>query len=129
MMPPSDNPLPSVETAWKRSLIAPDPPGLDRIVGNNRVRLRAVAKFIDQLCLGRIGTDFYLGSIHAGDFFGAHNYQFLRWLTALERQGVIRRTWIGRPCQRDVKGDLNTRSGAFVNRASEYVYLGMPSTR
>ncbi len=112
-------------TAAKRAKHSCGPAGLNRITGNNAPKLRNVVKLIHELCDGRHGTRFYLGSVALGTLFGVHNAVALRWLKQLERQGVIRRTWTGGMCRNDRFG-RPLAHGQLVGRASEYVYAGIP---
>ncbi len=115
-------------TAWKRCQCMPDVPGLDAIRGKNRGQLRAVARLIDALCDGRPGTKFFLGSVALGTLLGTHQRTAHRWLLQLEKQGVMRRVWVGKPCRNDETGQP-LAGGRLVDRATEYVYAGMPRTR
>jgi hypothetical protein len=113
-------------SAWKRCQGVPHPQGLEALRGNNRKQLRMVAKLIHCLCDGTPSTRFYLGSIALGTLLGAHQRTAHRWLRQLESKGVIRRVWTGRPCRNDQRGQ-KIAGGRLVDRASEYVYLGLPT--
>ena len=63
-----------------------------------------------------------------GNLFGKPHRTALRWLRQLEARGVIRRTWTGGKCRRDERCN-EYAGGALVNRASEYVFLGVPQTK
>jgi hypothetical protein len=122
-------------TAWGRCQFAPDPPGLEHLTGNNSPALRRIAKLIDVLCDGRPGTKFFLGSVSLGILLDVHQRTAHRWIGQLEDQGIITKTWNGRPCLLDEFGKplaLGQMDGdgkpLLVDRASEFVYVGMPKT-
>ncbi len=114
-------------TAWRRCELIPDPPGLEGVRGNNREKLRMLAKLIHCLCDGRAGTRFFLGSVSLGMLIGKPQQTAFRWLQQLAAQGVIERVWVGRPCRNDETGKP-LAGGRLVDRASEYLYLGLPRT-
>ena len=111
-------------TAWKLCPHVPDPIGLDAIRGNNRKQLRELAKLIHCLCDGQSGTRFFLGSVSLGMLLNKPQRTVHRWTQQLERQGIIRRTWVGRPCKKDERGRTNAL-GKAIDRASEFVYEGL----
>ena len=111
--------------AWRFATTCPDMPGLDALRGNNRKALRFLAKLIHCLCDGRPGTKFFMGSKRLATEFEKSPQTICNWLRQLEGQGVIRRVWVGRRCRKDESGNP-VAGGKAVNRASEYVYLGMP---
>lgn len=110
-------------TAWDPARSMPDPPGLDAIRGNNRKALRVLAKLIHCLCDGRPGARFYLGCKRLATEFERSPQTICNWLAQLERQGIIRRVWVGKRCRKDVNG-VPYADGKPVNRASEFVFLG-----
>lgn len=112
-------------TAKRVSELVPDPPCLENVTGNNGRALRAVAKVLFVMCGGVAGAAFFVGSIALGKLFGKPHRTALRWLSQLESQGVIRRTWTGGKCRRDEDGN-EYAAGALVNRASEYEFGGLP---
>jgi hypothetical protein len=113
--------------AWRVCQSAPDPIGLDNVRGNNRKALCVVAKLVFVMCDGRPGTRFFMGSVSVGMLFGKPHQTVLNWLRQLEAQGVIRRTRKGRPVKKNENGKPVT-GGKAIDRASEYVFLGMPKS-
>ncbi|MBP3954897.1 hypothetical protein J8F10_06320 [Gemmata sp. G18] len=104
----------------------PDPIGLDAIRGNNRKQLQLLAKLIHCLCDGQPDTRFFLGSVSAGMLLGKPHQTIQNWMRQLTERGVVRRVWIGRPCKKDERGKP-LPGGRMTDRASEYVYLGLPN--
>jgi hypothetical protein len=113
-------------TALKRLWFMPDPAGLSALAGNNAPQLRVVAKLVHALCDGRTGTRFYLGSVSLAAALGTHQRTAHRWLQQLERRAVIRRVWTGRRVRRGETGE--PVPGGSADRATEYVYIGLPAT-
>jgi hypothetical protein len=89
--------------------------------------LRVVAKIID-VCGGQAGVEFFIGSIALSTVLGVHQRTAHRWLQQLDQMRVIERTWTGRMCWNDETcNPYGNREK--VDRASEYVYRGMPTQK
>jgi hypothetical protein len=114
-------------TAWKRLAAAPDPAGLNAIGGRNREALRLVAKLLHLLCDGTPGTRFHLGSEVLATLLGTHQRTAHRWVQRLEALGVVVKTWNGRRCRKDYFGKP-LPGGRTDNRASEFVFMGLPKS-
>lgn len=112
--------------AWRLSKLHPDPPGLEFVTGNNRQRLRAVAKLVFVMCEGKRGAEFFLGSHLLARLVGCSQRAALDRLKQLDAQGIISRKWPGGLCRRDEQG-REYAGGELVRRASEYVFRGLPA--